>query len=61
MKKIIPVLNEIMQDVIATEKDARKFDIGNNAAGKRVRKKMQSIRIRAKEIRVLIQKERKKF
>lgn len=60
MKKVTPIITEIMQDIISTEKDARKFDRGNSTAGKRVRKRMQLLRSKAKEIRIIIQIERKK-
>lgn len=59
MRKILPILSEITQEVLATEKDARKFDNGNTAAGIRVRKKMQEIKALTKLARKEIQSTRK--
>lgn len=59
-KYILPKLNELVLIAIKAEKDASKFDGGNSRAGKRVRVEMQKIRKMAKEIRFIIQEERKK-
>jgi hypothetical protein len=53
------MIEELMRDVLAAEKDSRKFDNGNTEAGKRARKQMQVVRRSAKKIRDEIQKTRK--
>ena len=59
MRKISPILTEIIEVVVAIQKDAGKFDRGNTAAGIRVRKAMQSVRNYARTVRTEIQKTRK--
>lgn len=51
----MPMLTKLLEEVMGAEKDTRKFDNGNKAAGLRVRKDMQAIRSRAKLIRKEIQ------
>lgn len=60
MSQILHELEELAAIVSDAEKDTRKFDSGNAAAGKRVRKKMQEVRKKAREIRFSIQKEKRK-
>ena len=55
MKRIVPMIEELVRDALSATDDARKFDKGNTAAGKRTRKQMQVVRTAAKQIRVEIQ------
>lgn len=53
--KALPVIVEKIEGVVSilegAKKDAEKFDAGNNAAGARVRKAMQDIKVICKEVR----------
>jgi hypothetical protein len=49
------MIEELVRDALSATEDARKFDRGNTAAGKRTRKQMQIVRTAAKQIRVEIQ------
>jgi len=52
--KIIDLIEE-MEDVASDIKDdVIKFEEGNNAAGARVRKAMQNIKVMAQEVRVAV-------
>jgi len=55
MKRIVPMIEELVRDALNATTDARKFDRGNTAAGKRTRKQMQVVRQAAKQIRMEIQ------
>jgi hypothetical protein len=57
--KTTDMLEELIKTARTSEVDLRKFDGGNTSAGKRARKVMQSVRKRAKAIRVEIQRMRK--
>jgi len=59
MRKIVPMIEELVRDALSATTDARKFDNGNVSAGKRTRRRMQILRKAAKNIRVEIQKTRK--
>lgn len=55
MKRIAPMIEELVRDALSATDDARKFDRGNVSAGKRTRKQMQVVRFAAKQIRLEIQ------
>jgi len=55
MRRIVPMIEELVRDALSATTDARKFDKGNVAAGKRTRKQMQVVRTAAKQIRMEIQ------
>ena len=48
IEKMLMDLNEIIQEA---ESDSFKFDNGTNAAGARIRKVMQAVKVKAQEIR----------
>ena len=49
-----------LADLVEIIDDAGKHDNGNNAAGTRVRKEMQSIKLIAQEIRTRVQSDKNK-
>ena len=53
---IIDLIKDIEDAVYDSRDDATKFDNGNNAAGARVRKAMQNIKLMAQEVRVAVLK-----
>ncbi len=60
---IMNLIEDIEDAVYDSKDDVIKFDNGNNAAGARVRKAMQNIKLMAQEVRVAVLKiknERKK-
>ena len=58
MSEITETLENISEQLQEAIHDAEKFDLGNNSAGTRVRKTMQSIKSLAQDIRVEIQKQK---
>jgi hypothetical protein len=52
---VIRLLQQIEKEFIAAAQDSEKFVEGNNSAGTRVRKYMQSIKKLAQEVRVEVQ------
>ena len=52
---VIKLLQQIEREFIAAAFDSEKFVEGNNSAGTRVRKYMQSIKKLAQEVRVEVQ------
>ena len=67
MIKIEEMVLEIVQKLLDSQKDIRKFDKGNQRAGIRIRAMLKEVRIKAHETRMEIQrikhrrkKERKK-
>ena len=52
---VIRLLQQIEREFIAAAQDSEKFVEGNNSAGTRVRKYMQSIKKLAQEVRVEVQ------
>ena len=52
---VIKLLQQIEKEFIAAAVDSEKFAEGNNSAGTRVRKYMQSIKKLAQEVRVEVQ------
>jgi len=52
---VIKLLQQIEREFIAAAVDSEKFVEGNNSAGTRVRKYMQSIKKLAQEVRVEVQ------
>ena len=55
---VIKLLQQIEREFIAAAVDSEKFVEGNNSAGTRVRKYMQSIKKLAQEVRVEIQEQK---
>ena len=55
MSEITETLENISEQLQEAIHDAEKFDLGNNSAGTRVRKYMQSIKKLAQEVRVEVQ------
>ena len=55
---IIKLMREIDQDFQLATYDAAKFTEGNNSAGTRVRKYMQSIKSLAQEVRKEVQEQK---
>lgn len=54
--KITKLIEEMTTSLMEIKDDAHKFEIqGNNLAGSRVRKVMQTIKVQAQEVRVLVQ------
>ena len=51
---IIVTINEMIADLENAKEEARKFIGGNNAAGTRVRKAMQQIKVDAQVVRVTV-------
>jgi len=49
----------MINDLVEIIDDADKHDNGNNAAGTRIRKEMQSIKIIAQEVRLKVQSDKK--
>ena len=63
MRKIMSVramIQTMINDLVEIIDDAGKHDNGNNAAGTRVRKEMQSIKLIAQEIRTRVQSDKNK-
>ena len=52
---VIELMQQLEKEFIAAATDSVKFVEGNNSAGTRVRKAMQSIKIIAQEVRIEIQ------
>ena len=53
------MIQTMINDLVEIIDDAGKHDNGNNAAGTRVRKEMQSIKKIAQEVRIRVQNDRK--
>ena len=63
MRKIMSVremIQTMINDLVEFIDDAGKHDNGNKAAGTRVRKEMQSIKLIAQEIRTRVQSDKNK-
>lgn len=56
VRKIEKMFDKLLKTLLVTQLDIKKFDMGNRAAGIRVRRKMQEVRIAAKGIRNEIQR-----
>ena len=56
--QVIKLMQQLEGEFIASCRDAEKFVDGNNSAGTRVRKYMQSIKNLAQEVRVEVQKQK---
>ena len=54
MMEIMDLLNDIEDIIYSARADVVKFDEGNNAAGARVRKAMQTVKTQAQEVRVTV-------
>ena len=52
------MIQTMINDLVEIMDDAGKHDNGNNAAGTRVRKEMQSIKKIAQEVRIRVQNDR---
>ena len=52
------MIQTMINDLVEIIDDADKHDNGNNAAGTRVRKEMQSIKLIAQEVRKRVQNDR---
>ena len=52
---VIKLMQKLEKEFIAAAQDSEKFVEGNNSAGTRVRKYMQSIKKLAQEVRVEVQ------
>ncbi len=48
------VIQEMINELVDSIPDAEKFDSGNKAAGTRIRKIMQSCKVKAQDLRVQI-------
>jgi len=55
MRKIENMVTKIVEKILESELDVKKFDRGNQRAGLRIRKVMQQIRWMAHEVRMEIQ------
>ena len=55
---VIKLLQQIEKEFIAAAVDSEKFVEGNNSAGTRVRKYMQSIKKLAQEVRIEVQEQK---
>lgn len=55
MRKIENMVAKIVEKLLDTQKDMKKFDRGNQRAGVRIRKVMQEIKGMAQEVREEIQ------
>ena len=55
---VIKLMQQIEREFIAAAVDSEKFVEGNNSAGTRVRKYMQSIKKLAQEVRVEVQEQK---
>jgi len=53
------MVQRMINDLVEVIDDAGKHDNGNNAAGTRIRKEMQSIKIIAQEVRLRVQTDKK--
>ena len=51
---ITSLLNDIEEMILRARADVVKFDEGNNAAGARVRKSMQTIKVKAQQVRIIV-------
>lgn len=54
-KTVAELLNELINTLNGSVEDAEKFDTGNQAAGTRVRKALQSVINGSKELRKTVQ------
>ena len=52
--KASPLIDKLKRDLDALEADASKADMGQKAAGRRVRKAMQSIKTQAQDVRLAL-------
>jgi hypothetical protein len=52
--KVSPLIDKLKRDLDALEADASKADMGQKAAGRRVRKVMQSIKTQAQDVRLAL-------
>ena len=55
MSEITETLENISEQIQEAIYDAKKFDLGNNSAGTRVRKTMQNIKSLAQNVRLEVQ------
>ena len=55
---VIKLMQQLEREFMAAAQDTEKFVEGNNSAGTRVRKYMQSIKILAQEIRKEVQEQK---
>jgi high-affinity K+ transport system ATPase subunit B len=58
LKKMLEELSTIQQELNAAHEDTVKFSSGNNTAGTRIRKSMQSVKSAAQRIRTTVQEEK---
>ena len=56
IRKIEKMFDKLLKTLLITQLDIKKFDMGNKAAGIRVRRVMQNVRASAKAIRNEIQR-----
>ena len=56
IRKIEKMYDKLLKILLVTQLDIKKFDMGNKAAGIRIRRVMQEVRIAAKGIRTEIQR-----
>ena len=56
--KVIKLLQKMGEELSDIETDAEKFVEGNNSAGTRVRKTMQTVKNLAQQVRVEVQKQK---
>lgn len=56
IRKIEKMFDKLLKTLLVTQLDIKKFDMGNKAAGIRVRRVMQNVRASAKAIRNEIQR-----
>lgn len=56
VRKIEKMFDKMLKTLLVTQLDIKKFDMGNRAAGIRVRRVMQEVRLAAKGIRNEIQR-----
>ena len=56
VRKIEKMFDKLLKTLLVTQIDIKKFDMGNRAAGIRVRRVMQEVRAAAKGIRSEIQR-----
>ena len=56
IRKIEKMFDKLLKGLLITQLDIKKFDMGNKAAGIRIRRVMQEVRAAAKGIRTEIQR-----
>jgi hypothetical protein len=52
--KVTPLIDKLRRDLDALERDASKADMGQKAAGRRIRKAMQSVKTQAQDVRLAL-------